>query len=190
MRILAGSAQPAAGPRLTPAPARFHTVVGVPSTIALQYPAGKPTTSRYTNKTEMMYTLTTGEKAYFPLEVGQEIDSLSLAPGQPFTICHHGGGSWEVERVYQQPAPQPPPPPQRLPAPPPLPPAAQAPARKMNGAGQTATEILLGLYPDAIEVALKGAALAQAQGLMVVPTFEDVRTIATTLFLNQIEGSR
>lgn len=189
MRILAGSAQPAAGPRLTPAPARFHTVVGVPATIALQYPTGKPVKSRYSGQMEMMYTLTTGEKAYFPMEVGQEIDALTLAPGQPFTICHHGGGSWEVERAYQPPTPQPPP--QRPPAPPaPYPPAAQAPARKMNGAGQTATEILLGLYPDAIEVALKGAALAQAKGLMVVPTFEDVRTIATTLFLNQIEGSR
>lgn len=174
--------------RVAPLTPRFQTVVGQRYTIALQFANGKQVTSRYNNKVEVMYSLTSGQKAYFPLDVAQAIDSLTLAPGQPFTICHLGGGSWDVERAHPQPPQQPPPPP----PPPYYPPAAAAepPARKMNGAGETASEILLGLYPAAIEVALKAAAMAQAKGLMVSPTFEDVRTIATTLFINQTGGDR
>lgn len=185
MRVLAGNTA-AAGPRLAPPSTRFQTVVGQPYTIALQFATGKPVTSRYDGKQQIMYTLTNGQKAYFDLGVAQAIDSLTLAPGQPFTICHLGGQSWDIERAHpQQPQQPPPPPPPYNP-----PPAAEAPPRKMNGAGQTASEILLGLYPDAIEVALKAAAMAQAKGLMVSPTFEDVRTIATTLFINQTGGDR
>jgi hypothetical protein len=136
MRVLA-----AAGPRLTPPSTRFTTVVGIPKTIALQYATGRDVVSRKTGKTERMYTLTNGEKAYFDLDVAAAIDSLTLAPGQPFTVCHHGGGAWDVERAVPEqgtgdrgqgpgervPAPQPPrywgaeqqpatPPPSRQPA--------------------------------------------------------------------------
>ena len=94
------------GARLTQVPARFKTVVGVSYTIALKFEHGRPTRSRIDGTEQMMYTLTTGETAYFPMNVGEAIESLTLAPGQPFTICHHGGGNWDVERV----APELPPP--------------------------------------------------------------------------------
>ena len=193
MKIHAGAAAINTS-RVAPLTPRFQTVVGQTYEIALQFATGKQVTSRYNNKVEVMYSLTSGPKADFPLDVAAAIDSLTLAPGQPFTICHHGGGSWEVERVYQQ---QQRPPQQPPPSPPPYqpPPAAAAPApqhtpQKMNGAGETASEILLGLYPAAIEVALKAAAMAQARGMMVSPTFEDIRTIATTLFINSTGGDR
>lgn len=110
------------GARLTQVPARFKTVVGVSYTIALKFEHGRPTRSRIDGTEQMMYTLTTGETAYFPMNVGEAIESLTLAPGQPFTICHHGGGNWDVERVAPElPAPA---------APPYTPPAPSAPRKE------------------------------------------------------------
>lgn len=188
MRIHAGNAALNTS-RVSPVTPRFQTVVGQQYTIALQYPTGKQVRSPKSGNMDVMYTLTNGQKAFFPLSVGEAIDSLTLAPGQPFTVCHLGGDGWDIERAH--PPQQQPPPSRPQPPPPAYPPAAAAPTpQKMNGAGETASEILLGLYPAAIEVALKAAAMAQAKGLMVSPTFEDVRTIATTLFINQTGGDR
>jgi hypothetical protein len=196
MRILAGTPayssnpQNAPGPRLTPPSTRFTTIVGLPKTIALQFERGKVVRSRYSGKDEMMYTLTTGEKAYFPLAVGEAIDSLTLAPGQPFTVCHHGGGNWDVDRAPLAPpsAPAQPLPARPSPPTPPLPPAAslhssaaQAPLQRMNGAGETAADLYLEHFQSAIDIVLAGVPLANAKGLMVAPTFEDIRCIATHL---------
>jgi hypothetical protein len=75
MRVLAGSSQP----RVTPPPDRFTLVNGVPQTIALQYSNGKRVASRIPGAPDqIMYTLADGRRAYFPLEVGAEIDALRL----------------------------------------------------------------------------------------------------------------
>jgi hypothetical protein len=201
MRILAGNAQPNNGPRLTPAPARFHTIVGVPATIALQYATGKPVQSPKTREWSMMYSLTTGEKAYFPMEVGKEIDSLTLAPGQPFTICHNGGGNWDVDRAPQAPyapaRPLPAQPPPSRPPDPPLPPAASLhssashgykppqapPPQMMNGAGEDLPAILGRCYMDAIAVTVAACEAARANGLHFAPSHEGLQACAATLFI-------
>lgn len=202
MRILAGNAAYSNnGPRLTPPSTRFKTIVGMSYTIALQYERGKVVRSRINNQEEMMYTLTTGEKAYFPLNVGEAIDSLTLAPGQPFTVCHHGGGNWDIERAHPSPE-QPPqaphyqPPPQPRPAAPeyhyrsgagiprePLPPPAAANNQKMNGAGEDLPAILTRAYANAIEVTLAAVESARAKGLTFLPTHEGLQACAATLFI-------
>lgn len=195
MRLLT-SPYPQQNGRVSAPLERFTLVNGVPQTIALQYINGKRVASRISGAADqMMYTLSDGRRAYFPLEVGAEIDSLHLAPGELFVICKFGPRDWSIERAAveipqhpPQPRPQPPsqPRPQQQPA---YPPAAQAAPQqqRMNGAGQTAAEILAGYYPDAVAIALSAVEIARAKGLMIAPAFEDIRSIATTLF---IEGSR
>lgn len=197
MRVLAGAPSyqnPQGGPRLTPPSTRFKTVVGMSYTIALMYERGKQVRSRITNDEEMMYTLTTGEKAYFPLNVGAAIDSLTLAPGQPFTVCHHGGGNWDVDRAHAPQTPQSHPHQPQQPPPPPPPyypppaaasrpaPEAQAP-HLMNGAGEDLPAILNRCYAGAIEVTLAAVESARAKGLTFLPTHEGLQACAATLFI-------
>jgi hypothetical protein len=188
MRVLAAASPYSnAGPRLTPAPARFTTIVGRSYTIALQYPTGKPTVSRKDGKTQMMYTLTTGERAWFDMPVAEAIDSLTLAPGQPFTICNRGGGSWDIERVAPEyNPPQAPLPAQRPPTPPPnypLPPASSHSATAVNGAGDDHAAILRRSYSQAIDITLAALEMALTKGLHFAPTHEAIQACAATLFI-------
>jgi len=211
MRVLAAGSPT---PRQTPPSTRFFTIVGQPKTIALKYATGKPVRSRITGQDQVMYTLTSGEKAYFDLPVAQAIDSLGLAPSEPFIVCHRGGGEWDIERGWNHtpleapPSSTPQPPPQRRAAPQPprywgkeAGPAATspetdtpaprfAPAQSTPDHAQSAGNILASFYPDAIEIALAGVAAAKAKGLMLAPTFEDIRTIATTLFIEHSGRNR
>ncbi|MES2136618.1 MAG: hypothetical protein V4502_06110 [Pseudomonadota bacterium] len=191
MRILAAGSP---DPRQTPPSTRFMTIVGQPKQIALKYATGRVVRSRLNGEDQMMYTLTTGEKAYFPMNVGAAIDSLTLAPGQPFIVCHYGGGNWDIDRAPFTQAPQSTPPAhQAAPEAPHLPPerkqASDAPSSVGNHSN-SAGNILASFYPDAIEIALAGVAAAQKRGLMVAPTFEDVRCIATTLFIEHSGRNR
>lgn len=196
MRVLAGAPaqqnQQNPGPRLAPMSPRFQTVVGQVYTIALQFATGRPVTSRYDGKTQVMYTLTTGQKAYFDPPVAQAIDSLTLAPGQPFTICHRGGGNWDIDRCHEQPpqAPsyQPPQAPRPQPPTPPYPPAAADPYQSgspqlMNGAGEDLPAILTRCYAGAIDVTVAAVEAARAKGLTFLPTHEGLQACAATLFI-------
>jgi hypothetical protein len=197
MRVLA-----AAGPRLTPPSARCIFIVGQPKTLALQYATGKPCVSKQSGKPQRMYTFTNGERAWFDLPVADAIDSLTLAVGQPFTLCHHGGEVWDVDRAPQAlppqastaraPAPQPP----RYwgqeaaPEAPHLRPERKhAPGAPTDGDHSNSPgNILASFYPDAIEVLLAGVAAAKERGLMLAPTFEDLRCVAATLYITHTGG--
>jgi hypothetical protein len=198
MRVLAGSPvayqngqNGQAGPRLTPPPPRFTTVVGLPKTIALQYTTGKPVRSRYNGEMQMMYTLTTGEKAYFPMNVGEAIDSLILAPGQPFTVCNQGGGNWDVERAYPQQAVQAPPiPPQRSEAarPTAAPPESEMRFPSIVAAGEPVTRL-----ESALKTAILAASNAEKYGQSIGYTVrfdtDAIKAMAITVLIN-MEGGR
>lgn len=202
MRVLAGApSYQQAGPRLAPPSTRFKTIVGMTYTIALQYERGKQVRSRLTNEEEMMYSLTTGEKAYFPLSVGAAIDSLTLAPGQPFTVCHHGGGNWDIDRAptfanhltEALAPPAQPMPPQRSEAARPTagaPPQSDTrlasnipPPQLMNGSGEDLPAILTRCYAGAIDVTVAAVEAARAKGLTFLPTHEGLQACAATLFI-------
>ena len=211
MRILAGTqaayaTQGAAIPENSPVArmsgklARLSLIKGQPTVIALKYPTGKRVSSRF-GADQMMYTLTDGRVGYFPLEVASEIDSLRLAAGEPFGICHHGGAKWSIERVHTSTRPA------NGGA------ASQAGAAveerssaatvgsafrnsappaagKLNGAGEDVPAIMRRCYKAAIEIALEAVQTAQANGLLLSPNFEDVRAIAATLCITETGGRR
>lgn len=77
----------------------------VPTELALENPAGLEVQGNY--GPQVLFNLTNRRRLYVPLEVGKEIRSLTLAPGQPFTICkvqREGQRSfnWVVERKPAQ----------------------------------------------------------------------------------------
>jgi hypothetical protein len=195
MRILAGNPHP---DRTTPAPDRLTLVNGRPETIALAYPAGKPVSSRYGGGQQMMYTLTDGRRAFFDLAVAREIDALRLGPGQPFTICKLGPNAWDISPAAPAPRQQPrqqPQPPQEPPIPWPeevshAPAPKTAPATRVNGAGEDLPAIMARNYRSAIQIALDAAEFARSQGLMITPSFEDIRCISTALFIQDAGGRR
>jgi hypothetical protein len=169
---------------------------GIPVTIALEFSTGKRVTSRIPgNPDQVFYSLTDGRDWYADLEAAELIERLDLASREPFTVCKLGPGRFEVQRAGQYPTPptrntpscNPPQAPPYNPPTPPLPPAA---TQRMNGEGETAAQILAGCYPDAVDVVLAGLAACKAKGLMVAPSFDDVRAIATTLFIQQTGGRR
>ncbi len=196
MRVLA-----AAGPRLTPPSTRCIFILGQPKTIALKYPTGKNAVSGKTGKTQRMYTLTNGERAWFDLHVADAIDSLILAPGQPLTLCHHGGDIWDIDRGAVPEAPTP-----RSPAPQPprywgnehqhAGPAAISPetdtqgprvasvhSRMTNGAGEDTAAILARCYAQALDITLAAIEAARAKGLHILPTHEGLQACSATLFI-------
>lgn len=196
MRVLAG----ANTNRITPAPDRLTLVNGRPETIALKYSTGKRVQSRFGGE-QTMYTLADGRRAYFPVEVGAEIDALHLAPGQPFSICKLGPQAWDVQYAhYPTRAATPPAAQQQQPSAPaarpaqpdgpphPWPEEMDAPPTRRNGAGEDVPAILARMYPPAIEIALGAVEAARGRGLMISPTFEDIRTIATALFIAETGG--
>jgi hypothetical protein len=92
-------------------PQRSSTILklepNVPTELALQQPNGMEVQGQY--GPQVLFTLTNNRRIYVPLEVGKEIRSLTLAPGQPFIITkvqRQGQRSfdWLVERKPVQPA--------------------------------------------------------------------------------------
>jgi hypothetical protein len=58
---------------------------------------------------QMLFSLANHSRMYVPLEVGKEIQSLTLAPGQPFLLTKatrngQRGFDWKVERKPAEPA--------------------------------------------------------------------------------------
>lgn len=92
-------------------PQRSSTILklepNVPTELALQQPNGMEVQGQY--GPQVLFTLTNNRRIYVPLEVGKEIRSLTLAPGQPFIVTkaqRQGQRSfdWLVERKPVQPA--------------------------------------------------------------------------------------
>lgn len=168
---------------------------GIPVTIAFEFSTGKRVTSRIPgNPDQVFYSLTDGRDWYADLEAVELIERLDLVSREPFTVCKLGPGRFEVQRAghfptqpaRNAPSYSPPQAPAYTPPPtPPLPPAAH-----VNGQGESAAEILAACYPDAVDVVLAGLAACKAKGLMVAPTFEDIRCVATSLFIQQTGGRR
>ncbi len=55
---------------------------------------------------------------------------------------------------------------------------------KVNGQGQTSADIARACYRDAIDVALESVTYAKSKGLMLAPSFEDIRCLSATLLIN------
>ena len=110
---------------------------------------------------------------YLPLEVGRMIDDLKLKPGEPFTLLKRGARDWQVSRAKQLFPPEP-----KRDFQPPL----QAP---VNGQGEAAADILARCYDRAIGIALLAVETARVKGLMVTPSFEDLRCISTALMISE-----
>jgi len=150
---------------------------GAPVTVALKYPAGKRVSSRIPNSPDQQYySLTDGRSMYLPLQVGHMIDELKLKPGEPFTILKRGPGDWSVEKGG---GPQ----------------AESESAHKevrqphstpVNGQGEAASDILNRCYRNAVEISLEAVEFARQKGLMVTPSFEDLRAISATLLITEV----
>ena len=166
--------------RVTPAPERFTIVNGKVETIALKYSNGKRVNSRIPGAPDqVMFTLADGRRAFLPLEVAEEIDALKLAPGQPFTICKNGPRDWDVQYAHAAtPAES-----RQMDFP-------QSISERMNGSGEKLPEITKRCYADAIEIAVSAVELARLKGLMITPSFEDVRCLAATLVITATGGRR
>jgi hypothetical protein len=72
-----------------------------PTEITLASPQGLEVRGNF--GPQMLFSLTGNRRLYVPLEVGREIQSLTLAPGQPFILTKatrngQRGFDWKVER--------------------------------------------------------------------------------------------
>jgi hypothetical protein len=156
---------------------KLTLINGTPVTIALQYPTGKIVPSRIPGApNQVYYTLTDGRGMYLPLEVGPIIDALKLRAGEPFTLVKRSPRDWGAARVEKERDFHPPLPIQGDYNPPPGP---------VNGAGEDAGAILGRCYSRAIDIALKAVETARTKGLMVTPSFEDLRCISTALMISE-----
>jgi hypothetical protein len=82
-------------------PTTLKLECNVPTELALHHTAGLEVQGNY--GPQVLFTLTGHRRLYVPLDVGKEIRSLSLAPGQPFIVTkvqREGQRSinWVVER--------------------------------------------------------------------------------------------
>jgi hypothetical protein len=180
----------------------------VPETIALAFAEGLPVSSAFGGD-QLMMTLVDGRKFYCSPFVAQKIAAAGIGANQPFTICkrevangnrrtveyqieaaafsenatavgstsssnltsqsYNGNAARSLHVMSAPPATPPPPPPA----------AAPAPAPDMSGC-----------YREAIEVTLGAISYAKEHGLLLTPTFEDIRCMAATLLIDSRKGGR
>jgi len=142
------------------------------ATIALQYPSGRIVQSRIPGApNQAYYVLTDGRCMYLPLEAGAQIDALKLKIGEPFRLMKINTRTWKVERIEQPKAEFVPPLPD---------------SRPVNGAGEDCAAILARCYSQAIGIAVAAVEAAREAGLMVSPSFEDLRCISSTLLISEV----
>lgn len=161
----------------------------VPQRLALKYPAGRQVESRFGGD-QVMFTLADGRVMYQPPFVAEKVHALQLASGEEFVMVRKAtkdglrkGIEWQV---YRDSAP-----PTRVEmAKRTDSVATEPPAAPMNGNGQTSADILARCYEDAIAIALGAVLSAKAKGLLLSPTFEDVRTMAATIYINENGGRK
>jgi len=142
----------------------------VPTELALQYANGMDVAGQF--GPQVLFMLTGGRRLYVPLEVGKEIRSLTLAPGQPFTITKgqkqgQRAFDWSVERKPAQFAP-----------------AAHAPEKAVR----TATQIEHALK-TAIAAACSAEKFATEIGYTVLFSEESIKSLACTVLIQMERAS-
>lgn len=183
---------------------KLKLVVGQPVTIALEYSTGKRVPSVAGGADQFYCTLTDGRGWYADIEAYELIENLDLIEREPFTICKLGAGRFEVQRAGSFPtepirsgtraggrerAPENRQPLGETEAVNSQPQCAPISA-SVNGQGKTAAQILAACYAEAIGIALGASELARSKGLLVTPSFEDLRCDAAKLFIEQTGGRR
>ncbi len=177
---------------------KLNLKVGEPHVIALSQVDGRPVSSQFSGD-QLMFTLVDGRKLFLDPYVQDRIRDARITPRQVFEIEKvevFAGNRRTVEVVVRlkgaaangiASAPSAiggistlPPKPTPVPAP--------AIAERVNGAGETAAEIMAQCYRRAVDVALTTVAYARENGLMLSPTFEDIRASGTALFIQNSRG--
>ena len=163
---------------MTAAQPKLTIQEGQPETIALKYATGKRVRSRFAGSPDQYYcALTDGRSLYLPWEVGLMIDRLHPAPGEPLVILKRGPGDWSVVRKQKNGGDA-----RRNTAP--LNSNERSHDSTIPGSSvKVQSELLRRCYQDAIGIALDAAETAKQRGLMIVPTFEDVRCISSVLMI-------
>ena len=156
-----------------PRPNKLIPQVGKPETISLKRP-GSIVGSRIVGApNQVYYQLSDGRSMYLPLQVGAMIDALKLQNGELFTLLKRAPGLWDVRRPDEQ----------RRNFEPPL--NQSTGSAPVNGQGEDAGAILKRCYDSAIQIALEAVETARTKGLMVTPSFEDIRCISSVLMISE-----
>lgn len=166
---------------------KLAIIPGEPQTLALRTPSGKQVKSRIPGAPDQAYySLTDGRSLYLPLEVGAMIDQLKLRSGERVRILKRSSRDWTVEKVGAEPQTT----------------AVQprevidgcknhsTASAPVNGAGEACSDILARCYQSAVEISLGAAEYAKTRGLMIAPSFEDVRCVASVLMISETRGMR
>ena len=121
---------------------------------------------------QMLFSLANHSRMYVPLEVGKEIQSLTLAPGQPFLLTKatregQRGFDWKVERK-------------------PAEPASTAPAPR--NAPHVTTQLESALK-TAIAAAKEAEQYGSAIGYTVRFSEQSIKSMAVTLLINMAKAA-
>jgi hypothetical protein len=119
---------------------------------------------------QMLFSLANHSRMYVPLEVGKEIQSLTLAPGQPFLLTKatrngQRGFDWKVERK-------------------PVDAASSAPAPQNRPATHVTTQLESALK-TAIAAAKEAEQYGTAIGYTVRFSEESIKSMALTVLIGQ-----
>lgn len=193
--------------------AKLQLRTNVPEIVALQFTTGKEVESSY-NGTEILYTLEDGRSWYVHPSVARKVDALSLGKGEPFEVVKveaPGGKGFHYEVKHVEVAA-----PQRQshsqeqtlqaeawPKKASVPPGSHP---RQNGttaqvvvhtnasqdtpapAPTPVTQRMMAALCASIEAVSEAQEYAQAKGLRITFTGEDVRAIANTLFIQTTKG--
>ena len=149
----------------TPYPPTLNFETGVPQVIALKYPQGKPCR----NGQSLMFTTVQGDRFFVHPVVGAQITQLGIQPGEPFEMTRGRGADFQVRRIAQAPTF----------------PARHAPQPSQPTGGDSMSHC----YTRAVDIALGAVEYAKTRGLVLSPSFEDVRALAATLCISE-QGRR
>jgi hypothetical protein len=134
-----------------------------PQEIALKALPGKPVHSPYQGD-QIMFTLTDGRRWFADLYVSQTIEQMRLQAGEVFRVQKTSirDGSRAIQRV-------------EITA---VVPEVPAPKPVASASSSDSGSSMSRHYRNAIDVVADAVAYAREKGLVIAPTFEDVRCLA------------
>lgn len=163
--------------------------VGDVAVVALQNLKAQPVTSQVTGKHELLYTLADGARLYVDPGVEDQLKRLRIQPGEEFDLEKMKGGWYQVRKLETGAHRTPP-----TPAPAPAisqPPKAQDQRQTTAAAPMQAMPVPTQqerCYYEAIDISLRVMEHAKTRGLIISPTFEDIRAIGTTMYIQLTRG--
>ena len=138
--------------------------------IAIKTLPGKPVHSPYQGD-QVMFVLTDGRRWFADPVIAQRLEQMRIQPGEVFAVqkVSYRDGTRAITKIEI---------------------TAVVPDPADSQPANDSASHLTRCYRDAVDIAVSASEYARSKGLVIAPSFEDVRALAATICINERDGRR